>query len=57
MSDVFKIILIGESGVGKTSLLKKFTKNTFSSSYNVTIGIEFESKEMKVNNKNIQLQI
>lgn len=53
----FKLIVIGDSGVGKTSLIKKFTKNKFSPSYLTTIGVEFESKEMVVNEEKIQLQI
>ena len=55
--DSFKLIVIGDSGVGKTSLIKKFTKNKFSPSYLTTIGVEFESKEMVVNGEKIQMQI
>ena len=53
----FKIIVIGTSGSGKTSLIKKFTKDKFSPGYLATIGVEFESKEMIVNEERVQLQI
>ena len=56
-SKSFKLIIIGDSGVGKTSLIKKYTKNKFSPSYLTTIGVEFESKEMIINGEKIQLQI
>lgn len=53
----FKIIVIGDSGVGKTSLIKKFTKNKFSPNYLTTIGVEFESKELIIDEQKVQLQI
>ena len=52
-----KMIIIGNSGVGKTSLVHKFCKGKFASNYSTTIGIEFESKDIKINEKKIQLQI
>ena len=52
-----KMIIIGDSGVGKTSLVHKFCKNQFKIDYSTTIGIEFESKDIKVNQKDVQLQI
>lgn len=42
----YKIIVIGDSGVGKTSLVRKFSRNTFSENHNMTIGVEFESKDI-----------
>ena len=53
----FKIIVIGDTAVGKTSLIRKFTKNKFSSDHLTTIGVEFESKEIIVDNEKVQLQI
>ena len=53
----FKLIVVGDSGVGKTSLIKKFIKNEFKPNYLTTIGVEFESKEIVVNNEKIQMQI
>lgn len=53
----FKMIIIGNSGAGKTSLVRKFCKNTYNSNYTMTIGIEFESKDITINKEKIQLQI
>lgn len=52
-----KIMLIGDSNVGKSSLLKKYIKNEFSHSYITTIGIDFQIKYLNVCNKKIKLQI
>lgn len=53
----FKIIIIGDSCVGKTSLARKYVNNTFYESYKSTIGIDFLSKTIKINSKNLNLQI
>ena len=53
----FKIILIGNSGVGKTSLTLKATKNIFNLNYNATVGFEFSTFIVKVDNYIIKLQI
>lgn len=42
----YKIIVIGDSGVGKTSLVRKFSRNTFTDNHDMTIGVEFESKDI-----------
>ena len=53
----FKIIVIGDSGVGKSCLSIKATKNIFQNNYNTTLGFEFYSINVKVNDKIIKLQI
>ena len=46
----FKIILIGDPGVGKTSIMSKYISNEFKSSYQSTLGVEFKSKEIYLDN-------
>ena len=51
-----QIIMIGESGVGKTSLIRRYTNNIFNSNHLETIGIEFYNREERINNKIIQIK-
>ena len=53
----FKVIVIGDSGVGKTCLTNKATKNIFDENYNATIGFEFLTFNIKFNSKIVRLQI
>ena len=53
----FKLIVIGDSGVGKSCLTSKATKNIFETSYNTTIGFEFFCFNLKIKDKIIKLQI
>ena len=52
-----KIMCIGDSTVGKTSILRRYCKNEFSDKYATTIGIDFQIKNMIINNKRIRIQI
>ena len=45
-----KVVLVGNSGVGKTSLVQRFTQNKFSDSKLCTIGVECNSKEITISN-------
>ena len=54
---IFKIILIGDSGVGKTNILSRYISNEFSFSTKSTVGVEFGSKIIKKNDKLIKIQI
>lgn len=54
---LFKILLIGDSGVGKTCLLCRFADDSFSSSFISTIGIDFKMKTIEIEGKKIKLQI
>lgn len=54
---VFKVVLIGDSSVGKTNLLSRFTKNEFSQSSLTTLGVEFATKSVEVNDKVVKAQI
>ncbi|MFW9972110.1 MAG: Rab family GTPase [Candidatus Odinarchaeota archaeon] len=51
----FKIVVIGDGGVGKTSLIKKFTQGTFEQDYIKTIGAQFTRLEKKINGDKIGL--
>ena len=52
MSDnyLFKIIVIGDIGTGKTSIIKRYVRDQFSSNYKCTIGVDFFMKELKLYN-------
>ena len=54
---IFKLILIGDSGVGKTNILGRYIKDEFSNSSKPTVGVEFYSKPITFNNNKIKLQI
>ena len=53
----FKIMVIGESKVGKTSLIKRYTKNKFGGVYLTTVGVDFQDKIIQIEEKKIRLQI
>ena len=53
----FKLIVIGDSGVGKSCLTNNAIKNTFEDTYNATVGFEFFTFNIKLNNKIVKLQI
>ena len=53
----FKLIIIGDSGVGKSCLLKRAVQNSFETGYQATIGFEFLLMHFKVNDLKIKLQI
>ncbi len=46
---IVKLVLLGESSVGKTNLLLRYTKNTFKNDAKATIGMDFVSEQVKVN--------
>ncbi|GCB66719.1 hypothetical protein scyTo_0000633 [Scyliorhinus torazame] len=52
-----KILIIGESGVGKSSLLLRFTDGTFDSEIGSTIGVDFKVKTMRTDGNNVKLAI
>ncbi|KAL8131536.1 ras-related protein RABA1f [Apium graveolens] len=54
---LFKLVLIGDSGVGKSNLLSRFTKNEFSLESKSTIGVEFATRTIKVDDKIVKAQI
>ncbi|CAD8179296.1 unnamed protein product [Paramecium octaurelia] len=54
---LFKLVIIGNSGVGKSSLLIRFADDTFSENYISTIGVDFKFKTFKLDGKGLKLQI
>ena len=54
---LFKLLIIGESGVGKTCLLLQFTEGSFTTNHLTTIGIDFKIKIINLEEKQIKLQI
>ncbi|XP_078432742.1 ras-related protein RGP1-like [Wolffia australiana] len=54
---VFKIVLIGDSAVGKSQLLARFARNQFTLDSKATIGVEFQTKTLVVDRKAIKAQI
>ncbi|KAK3387240.1 ras family-domain-containing protein [Podospora didyma] len=54
---LFKVVLIGDSGVGKSNLLSRFTRNEFNLDSKSTIGVEFATRSIQVDDKTIKAQI
>ncbi|GMT27187.1 hypothetical protein PFISCL1PPCAC_18484 [Pristionchus fissidentatus] len=54
---LFKLLLIGDSGVGKTCILYRFSDDAFNTTFISTIGIDFKIKTIELHGKKIKLQI
>jgi Ras-related protein Rab-1A len=54
---LFKLLLIGDSGVGKSCLLLRFADHTYTGSYISTIGVDFKIRTIELEGKTIKLQI
>ena len=54
---ILKLVLIGDSGVGKTNILSRYNNNEFSLATQPTVGVEFGNKVIKKENKSIKLQL
>jgi Ras-related protein Rab-2A len=54
---VFKSIVVGNSGVGKSSILLQYIQDRFNKVHDITIGVEFGAKIINIRNKNIKIQI
>ncbi len=52
-----KIVFVGDVAVGKTSIIRRFIDNQYKDNYDPSIGVDFCSKNLRCNGKNIKLQI
>ena len=52
-----KVVIVGDSGVGKTNLIKRFVSNTFSPNSKATVGVEFISKSYRINNQVFKIEM
>lgn len=54
---VFKVVLIGDSAVGKSQLLARFARNQFNLDSKATIGVEFQTRTLNIDARNVKAQI
>jgi Ras-related protein Rab-7A len=54
---LYKIIIVGDSGVGKTSLLNQYVNQRFTQQYRSTVGADFMAKEVMIDDRMVTLQI
>lgn len=54
---LLKVIVLGDSGVGKTSLMNQYVHKKFSQQYKATIGADFVTKELQIDDRIVTLQI
>jgi small GTP-binding protein len=52
-----KLVVIGESGVGKSNLILRFKENRFDDDLMPTVGLDFYSEDFNIQNKRIRVQI
>lgn len=53
----FKVVVIGESGVGKTNILSRYINDKFFVSQNTTIGIEFSTRIVELEGEKVRVQL
>jgi len=54
---LLKVIILGDSGVGKTSLMNQYVNKRFSNQYKATIGADFLTKEVMVDDRLVTMQV
>ena len=55
--ELYKIVLIGDSGVGKSNILSRYIHDEFSIDTKTTVGVEFGSKIIKISNKKLKIKL
>lgn len=53
----YKVVLVGDMSVGKTSLISRFVENTFREIYDPSIGVDFSSKTVKFRGRSLKIQM
>ncbi len=54
---IFKVVLIGDSGVGKTNLLSRYLRNEFDYDTRTTVGVEFGVKKLEIDGTKVKVQL
>lgn len=54
---LIRLLIVGETGVGKTSLLVRFHENNFIFAQKATIGVDYKAKEIQIDSETVKLQI
>ena len=54
---IYKYVVIGEAGVGKTSIVRQYVYNDYGDNYNTTIGVDFSCKSIPLDDKLVRIQI
>lgn len=54
---MIRLLIVGETGVGKTSLLVRFNENQFYSDQKTTIGVDYKAKEVDIDGETVKLQV
>lgn len=52
-----KVVLVGEANVGKSSIINRYWRDTFSQNYNFTVGIDFHSKVVQTPQRTVKMQL
>lgn len=54
---LLKVIILGDSGVGKTSIMNQYVNKKFNNQYKATIGADFQTKEVVVDDRVVTMQV